>query len=117
MNSQMRFRGYAGLIVLVMTIAGVGCGLSTADVEAQIKHNLPLGSSKQEVIKFLDAHGYEHSGGYKEALYYVKSRRLYASIDARSYSIFAAGKISVVFEFDRKDRLKSYKVSETFTGL
>ena len=89
---------------------------TTADVEAWIKKDLPIGSSKEQVISVLDARGIEHSGRYKPELYYDKNKTISAALrDTKKGALVTSG-VFIEFRFDAADKLLSYSVKELLTG-
>lgn len=105
------------ILSVVVCVLITSCGPTVAQVESQIKTEIPIGSTKAQVIAFLDAHGYDHSANYKPELYYNRTKTINASVPKKSYGVLTEGKIYITLVFDNKDKLASYKVEEVFTGL
>jgi hypothetical protein len=92
---------FMGFLVILNGIPLV----SASHVRATIAQNLPLGSSPEAVIYFLDAQHIPHSG------YVPDIRRIYAEIGRSSIGLME-GHINIQFEFNRDGKLISYKVQE-----
>ncbi len=105
------------IVFVVVSILITGCTPTVGQIESQIKKEIPTGSTKTQVIAFLDSHGYEHSAYYKPELYYDKNKTINASVPKKSYGILTEGKIHITLVFDNNDKLASYKVEEILTGL
>jgi len=89
--------------------------ISEDKVRSWIAADLPLGSTKEEVIAFCERRGMTHSGYYKPELYYAKSRSISASIPIRDFWIKSG--VYVTFQFDENDRLVGYDVRTVHTFL
>lgn len=108
------------LRTILIAAAGVliiSCTPTIDQIESQIKKEIPIGSSKTQVIAFLESHSYEHSAYYKPELYYEKNKTINASTPRKSYGILTEGKIYMTLMFDQNDKLVNYKVEEILTGL
>ena len=88
-----------------------------ASVEKDIREHLPIGSSRSDVERFLDARaiGHTYTGKLDESPEYSHTEG--ALIRGSSQSGLVRGDIQILFKFDNTDsKLVSYMVSEIFTG-
>jgi len=84
-------------------------------VTAWIQSEIPIGSTKDEVISFCERKGMGHSAFYKPDIYYEKNHEISASI-MKKWSLIDGG-VYVVFYFDEHNKLVRYKVDEAYTFL
>jgi hypothetical protein len=87
-----------------------------ATVEADIRAHLPVGSSRTDVVSYLDQRGISHS--YVDELKEAPelSRTESALIRAASRSWLVRGDIQILFKFDDQGKLIKHSVKEIFTG-
>jgi hypothetical protein len=104
-------------LFFAISVLITSCAPTVGQIESQIKKEIPIGSTKAQVVAYLDSHGYEHSANYKPELYYNKTKTINASVPKKSYGILTEGKIHLTLAFDNNDKLASYKVEEILTGL
>jgi len=104
-------------LFVAMSVLITSCAPTVGQIESQIKKGIPIGSTKDQVVTFLDSRGYEHSANYKPELYYNKTKTINASVPKKSYGILTEGKIHITLVFDNNDKLASYKIEEILTGL
>ena len=105
------------LATIFVSIAIVSCaGPSTNEIEQMLHENIPIGTSKENVVAFLDRKGISHSADYKEGSYYAKSKQITASIKKRGWLLSSTG-IFIKLYFDADDKLSKITVDETVTGL
>lgn len=105
------------ILFVAIGVLVIGCAPTVSQIESQIKKEIPTGSTKAQVVAFLDSHGYEHSANYKPELYYNKTKTINASVPKKSYGILTEGKIHITLVFDNDNKLANYKVEEILTGL
>ncbi len=93
------------------------------EMEEAIKRELPLGSSKAQVIAFLDAKRIHHGEiilSKYESEYPdngVEKRLIFASIPKVRKVLFMEWGIHMSFRFDENDRLIDYRVRLVGSGL
>lgn len=85
--------------------------LTVAQVEAMIQQEIPLGSSREAVVHFMDKYCAHHSG-HKE----LTSREIGGIIQDTKRTLFVQTDIQVRFFFDEANRLSHYEVKEVYTG-
>jgi hypothetical protein len=86
--------------------------MNADQIEAMVKQKLPLGSSRDHVVSFLDKQGIEHSGHSAGA----PSEVIYAIFRDVQGSTFTTSKsVQVIFHFTNR-RLSDYSFKELFTG-
>jgi hypothetical protein len=91
-------------------------GPSANEVEQMLQKNIPIGTSKEEVVAFLDKEGISHSAGYQDGSYYAKSKQITASMKKGGWLLSSTG-IFIKLYFDADDKLTKIAVDETVTGL
>ena len=104
---------FAGLVAFMF----VGClqaeqdrTVTTKKVEELVQREIPIGTSKSQVIAFLDICQIEHSD------YLEKVKAIYAIIRDTLQGTMVKGSIKIEFYFDDKSNLKDYLIKEVFTG-
>lgn len=100
---------------------------TVGDVESMIEENVPIGSSQEDVLSFLNDRGIEHGevsiagaradslledAGYREGTVYIG-----AIMRNTSQVFFSTADIQMYFIFDENGRLKDYLVVEGWTSL
>ena len=111
---------FAGTLLIAL-FAGCGSARPSADdFRKEISSQLPIGSNKAEVSKFLDSRNISHSdiqdhNEYDEKHNWITVRIMTASI--RSKGILWDSQVYMVFYFDESDRLVKYQVRNVRTGL
>lgn len=112
-------------IVLLFLVPTNSCGgkrVTVREIEAAIKRESPLGSTKTEVIAFLDKNRIGHSdllvanGRTSEYQDDEVKRLINASIPKVKHTFFAEWGIFMSFRFDESDRLVDYRVRWVGTG-
>ena len=101
----------------------VGCRSSPPSAEEMkklIAAQLPLGSSKSQVVTFLDSRSVSHSdiqehNEFDEEHRWAKFRIMTASI--RQDTFWSKSQVLMVFYFDDSDRLTKYNVKNVNTSL
>ncbi len=86
--------------------------MTTEQIETMVKKELPLGSSRDSVVSFLDKQGLEHSGhspGAPSDLIYAIFR------DVRGSTLTTSKSVQVTFRFANRG-LSDYSFKEFFTG-
>ena len=107
------------LLVLVVASAN-SCGDKSGraiELERSLAADLPLGTSRVEVEKYLDKRGIDHGFGGVHPI--INDGQVYdvvvGSIDVNSW-IYANAKIRIEFYFDREGRLVLQRVRDTFAA-
>ena len=116
------------LILAVIVGSGVFCtsckenAPTVKEVEAAIKKELPIGTSKDQVLQFIKSRKF---GSYKfiSPYYYGPPPEKYLQTDIDESvatgildvrrTFFATYSIGVIFYFDKENKLVDYKVEET----
>ena len=103
----------AGLVTFML----VGClqaeqdrTVTTKKVEELVQREIPIGTSKSQVIAFLDICQIEHSD------YLEKVKAIYAIIRDTLQGTMVKGSIKIEFYFDDKSNLKDCFIKKVFTG-
>lgn len=79
-------------------------------VRQLIYREIPIGSEKEEVLRFLTNQKIEHSQ-------YLENEKLIRAILRKTASTFIVSEsIELVFYFDRNDRLRDYALNKKLTG-
>lgn len=87
--------------------------VTTSELESEIKKDLPLGSTKEEVSSFLDSRGIGHA--YAGASPQFKNTEI-ALVRNAAYHWPIRTDIQILFTFDKNSRLSSFTVKEINTG-
>ena len=104
------------LMLLAMSFLSPACSndqrvtAKILELETAIQEQLPIGSSPDEVIGFLQRHGIEHSN------YHNDSRLITGIIRDVQKGLLTSGSVQLEFVFDNH-KLTKYSVTEVFTGL
>src|SRR5439155_13298784 len=104
------------LILLMLFFLMIGCaGIANATVTVEslkesIARDLPLGSSKERIMTFLDE---QHLGG---GTYSSKTNAVYAIVRNVRQSFLIRTDIQMIFYLDAEGKLKQYTVKEVHTG-
>lgn len=61
------------IIPIFIGVICTACMPPISDIETEIKTNIPIGSSKEKVVAYLESHGYEHSANDRPDIYYNKA--------------------------------------------
>ena len=107
------------LMLLTMCFSGSACSTDDATVAAKIleletalQKELPIGSSPEKVIRFLQSRAIEHS------VYQNPSPQITGIIRDVKKGLLTSTSVQLEFFFSENDnKLIEYKVSEVFTGL
>ncbi|MEO8007739.1 MAG: hypothetical protein ABI728_04365 [Betaproteobacteria bacterium] len=121
MRSSM-FRKYLKLLIAItyLSVSLLGCiktnagdaEVSKEKVEALVKEELPLGTSRERVVAYLDKHKVEHSGNSAGAV----PDTIYAIYrNAEGGTSVVKKSIQLTLRF-KNDQLYNYDVKEMFTG-
>lgn len=87
--------------------------MTVQQLEHLIQRECPIGSSRSQVVRFMDKYCTHHDG-HK----YPHDPEIGGIIrDTRRGDLFIEVSIQVLFYFDEQDRLVSYKIREVYTGL
>jgi hypothetical protein len=97
--------------VLAMVIAAAGCarGPQPNQLETQLRHDLPVGTSAAQVDAYLTAHGWRHSFLPNEHAYLAGVRNV------GSPFTFTREDIAIKIVLDQRDRLEQISVTPFFT--
>lgn len=103
------------LIAVACILALCGCGrkgdfATKEDLERSINKELPLGSTKGDVISFLHTHHFEYSENNENG-----SPEILAVVRTDNSNIVKKS-LQLKFVFSDRRQLKSYNVSQVFTG-
>jgi hypothetical protein len=102
---------HAWTALLALAIAAGGCarGPDPRQLEAQLRRELPIGTSVSQVDAYLTAHGWRHS--------YLPDERSYLAgvRNVGSRFSFTREDIAVRINFDKRGRLESMTVTPFFT--
>jgi hypothetical protein len=111
----LRFIFSISVIGLCILIVIVGCTTrnslaTTEDLERAIHREIPAGSSKSDVVRFLTAHHIEYSADDQDGVPTILGvvRDVKGSIVKES--------IQVKFTFSSQGKLEGYKVKQVLTG-
>ena len=104
-------------IIFIVLLAIAGCSKSAVEVEAMFGNDIPLGTSKANVVSYLDSHGIKHSANYKTEIYYDKTKEIVASMPRTSLNPLVKSEIYIKLKFSREDSLINISVEEINTGL
>jgi hypothetical protein len=109
-------RAVVGLAVTAMALLGYKDNPDeiVQNLRSSIQHTLPMGSDKDHVVAYLQAHAID-----KEYFYSDKSRTLYAIIRNVSRSFFGMFRtdIQLQFFFDDQGKLAGYTVEKVVTSF
>jgi hypothetical protein len=106
------------VFVLSVGILIVGCDYKSPDeIKRNVEISVPIGTSKRDVISFLDKNGFEHSAEYKPKLYYEKNKEISAVAPGKKYGVLTTAKVYIIFRFNEEDRLIEIETREVKTGL
>ena len=83
--------------------------MSPQRAESLIREQLPKGTEKAAVIRFLDTHKADYSTG-------ADPLTLQAMIRDTGRSGVVSKSLQVLFTFDSKDKLQDFSVTEKYTG-
>src|SRR6185312_13762615 len=91
--------------------------VTVAQIESEISHHIPSGTSHAEVVSYLDKKKIPHSY-YGDAIYsgtdYYNSEL--ALVPKTASSGLVTTDIQIIFRFDSKMKLVSYQVHQVYTG-
>jgi hypothetical protein len=101
----------ATLLAVAILMCGAGCerGPRPVELEAQLQHDLPVGTPSARVDDYLTAHGWSHSFLPNEHAYLAGIRNV------GSHFTFTREDIAIKIVFDNRDRLKRISVTPFFT--
>lgn len=109
------------LVVCIFSILCF-CACSKTDpvveqIKTEIEKELPSGSTKSEVIRFLDSKGIEYSDPFaKPGDHVLKDRFINATIRNVVQNMGVSSDILITFTFDKEDRLMKHRVEARHTG-
>jgi len=99
----------AALLALAIAVGGCARGPEPRQLEAQLRRELPVGTSSSEVDAYLTAHGWEHSFLPDERSYLGGIRNVGSRFS------FTREDIAIRIDFDKAGRLTSIAVTPFFT--
>lgn len=111
-----------GMVATLLLIASGGCERAKRDeVDLQhwnelINHNLPRGSTRTEVEKFLDGHHIEHSYIEKSNFPGEENSEVAFIRNSDKDGIVRKEGVQLKFRFGTDQRLRSFESKEIFTG-
>ena len=115
-----------GLVVIAVVAAGAVAllhkrrvtagGGSTATIDAELRANLPLGSSRADVESYLDKRAIQHSYVENSTSMPKYNRTEFAVIRGSAGTQLIRRDIQILFKFDEHDRLTEYSATEIYTG-
>lgn len=79
------------------------------EIKQKLEKDLPVGSSLNKIITYLQSYNLESS-------YVEKENKIYAKIE-KEKKLFMHKNISVIFLLDDNKKLLSFKLKEEYTGL
>ena len=99
----------ATLLALAIAVGGCVRGPEPHQLEAQLRHELPVGTSSSQVDAYLTAHGWEHS--------FLPDERSYLAGIRNVGSRFSLTRedLAIRIDFDKAGRLTSIGVTPFFT--
>jgi hypothetical protein len=103
------------LIALVLVLLGLECirgGKHTApyaDLEQEIRSNLPVGSTLQEIETYLTTKNISHS-------YVERENRVYGIVPDVERGLLVSKSLQIVVDLDRQHRLESLELKPVYTG-
>jgi|ERR1035441_1719517 PBP1b-binding outer membrane lipoprotein LpoB len=81
------------------------------EIEQALKATLPIGTSVQDVVAYLDSKKLDHDN-------YDRSTKQLGAIERKVFkSLFTRTDVQIFFQFDEKDKLKGFTLKEIYTGL
>lgn len=101
------------LVSLLLLLVCAGCArqrMDTAEAEALIRRQIPVGTARETVIARLDSLRIEHSA------YNEQERRILAIVRNTSGGAVVRGSLQVRMFFDPGGRLVRHEFREVFTG-
>ena len=99
----------AALLATAIGIAGCARGPDPRQLEAQLRHDLPIGTSSSQVDAYLTAHGWQHSFLPDERSYLAGVRNVGSRFS------FTREDIAVRINFDKSGHLISMTVTPFFS--
>ncbi len=99
----------AALLAMVIASAGCARGPEPNQLNAQLRHDLPVGTSAAQVDAYLTAHGWRHSFLPNEHAYLAGVRNV------GSRFTFTREDVAIKIVLDDGDRLKLISVTPFFT--
>jgi len=112
------FRKVSLFIALIpLLLFSAGCSSATVEeVRATLNKDIPIGTHKDNVVKYLESKGISHSANYKPNIYYDKHKEFNASLPKASENPMVKSGIYITFKFDDKNVLIKTTVKEVHTG-
>ena len=108
--------GVVCILAVAMFLVADYTSVTEQEVYSWIEADIPLGSTKDEVIAFCEDRSISHSAYYKSGQYYEKNRTISASVKNKFSFVVQSG-VYINFEFDESDKLISYDAERIFTFL
>jgi len=85
--------------------------LTVAEVEARVRREVPIGSTRDAAVRFMDRYCTHHDG-HREP----KAKEIGGIIRDTHRTLFVQTDIQILFYLDEQDRVVAYKVQEVYTG-
>jgi hypothetical protein len=85
--------------------------LTVAEVEARVKCEVPIGSTREAAVRFMDRYCTHHDG-HREP----KAKEIGGIIRDTHRTLFVQTDIQILFYLDEQDRVVAYKIQEVYTG-
>jgi hypothetical protein len=85
--------------------------LTVAEVEARVRCEVPIGSTREAAIRFMDRYCTHHDG-HREP----KAKEIGGIIRDTHRTLFVQTDIQILFYLDEQDRVVAYKIQEVYTG-
>ena len=85
--------------------------LAVAEVEARVGREVPIGSTRESAVRFMDRYCTHHNG-HREP----KAKEIGGIIRDTHRTLFVQTDIQILFYLDEQDRVVAYKVQEVYTG-
>lgn len=102
-------RGVVIAVALILGTSACGKERRVEGTEERIRADMPIGSSVDQAIAYLDKRGIEHSG-------YVAAERIVDAIHRGGTSGLVNKSVRIRLSFDADRRLRSIETREQFTG-
>jgi hypothetical protein len=98
-------------LILAALVVRIPIGPSAEQLRADAARELPIGSSRDQVVAFAKNHGMEQS------TFLERERMINAIKRSVSRGLFSETSVAVQFYFDEKNTLQRISVNEASTGL
>jgi hypothetical protein len=106
---EMKRASAALLAIAIIGVAGCARGPDPGRLEAQLRHDLPIGTPSAQIDAYLTAHGWMHDYLPKERAWLAGVRNVGQRLS------FTREDIAIKIDLDRNKCLKSISVTPLFT--